>query len=403
MASHAAKLSGDHPVSTPAATSFLPFHVASIAEDEIQAVTEVLRSGWLTTGPRTRKFEASFAQYVGATHAVSLSSCTAALHLALAAIGLQAEDEVIIPTMTFSSTGQVVCYFNARPVLVDCEPHSFQICPDAVERAITSRTRAIIPVHHAGCPADMDRILDIARRHDLKVIEDAAHALPASYRGKRIGSLGDITCFSFYATKTLTTGEGGMITTENPAYAERIRILSLHGISKDAYKRYTAEGSWRYEILDVGYKYNMTDMQAALGLVQLAKCDSMRAKREALAAQYHDLLSSIEGFLLPTFPEHVSHAWHLYVLQVDEQFFSAGRDTFIEELKQRGIGTSVHFIPLHTHPLYAQRFGYRMGQFPNAERHFAGAISLPLYPSMTSTDVARVAEALTEIAGKFRK
>jgi dTDP-4-amino-4,6-dideoxygalactose transaminase len=249
----------------------------------------------------------------------------------------------------------------------------------------------------------MDRILDIARRHGIKVIEDAAHALPASYKGKRIGSLSDITCFSFYATKTLTTGEGGMITTENPAYADRIRILSLHGISKDAYKRYTAEGSWRYEILEVGYKYNMTDIQAALGLVQLAKCDAMREKRAAIAAQYQALLSPVEGFVLPTAPPHLSHAWHLYVLQIDERFYSVGRDTFIEELKQRGIGTSVHFIPLHSHPLYNQRFGYRLGQFPNAERHFAGAISLPLYPSMTSVDIAKVAEALTEIAFKFRR
>jgi dTDP-4-amino-4,6-dideoxygalactose transaminase len=384
------------------ATTFLPFHVASIEDDDIQAVVDVLRSGWLTTGPRVRKFEAAFAEYVGATNAVALSSCTAALHLALAAIGLRERDEVILPTMTFSSTGEVVAYFGARPVLVDCEPDSFQISPEAVEQAITPKTRAIVPVHYAGCPADLDRILDIASRHNLRVIEDAAHALPASHRGKRVGSFGDITCFSFYATKTLTTGEGGMATTENPEYAERMRILSLHGISKDAFKRYTAEGSWRYEILDVGYKYNMTDMQAALGLVQLAKCEVMLKKRELLSAHYQAELSSIEGILLPSVPPHVSHAWHLYVLQIDDQAFSIGRDRFIEELKLRGIGTSVHFIPLHTHPLY-QRWGYQSGQFPNAERHYECAISLPLYPSMTTQDVERVAEALTEIAVKFRR
>jgi perosamine synthetase len=384
-------------------TKFLPFHLAFIEEEEIQAVVDVLRSGWLTTGPRTKKFEASFAQYVGATNAVALSSCTAALHLALAAIGLQEGDEVILPTMTFSSTGEVVCYFKARPVLVDCEPGSFQICPEAIERAITTKTKAIIPVHFAGCPADLDRILDLGRRHGIKVIEDAAHALPASYRGEKIGSFGDITCFSFYATKTLTTGEGGMVTTENPEFAERIRILSLHGISKDAYKRYSAEGSWRYEILDVGYKYNMTDIQAALGLVQLAKCDAMLSKREMLAAHYRTKLSAIEGLKLPTVPVHVSHAWHLFVLQIEEKTFSIGRDVFIEELKHRGIGTSVHFIPLHTHPFYRGRFGYRVGQFPNAERHFAGALSLPLYPSMTTEDVDRVTEALTEVAVKFQR
>ncbi len=384
------------------ATKFLPFHSAFIDEADVQAVVDVMRSGWLTTGPQVRKFEASFGHYVGASNAVALSSCTAALHLALAAIGLQEGDEVIIPTMTFSSTGQTVCYFGARPVLVDSEPNSFQICPEAIERAITPKTRAIIPVHYSGCPADLDRIMDIARRHGLKVIEDAAHALPASYRGKRIGSFGDITCFSFYATKTLTTGEGGMATTENADYAERMRILRLHGISKDADKRYTAQGSWRYEILEVGYKYNMTDMQAALGLTQLAKCDDMLRKREFLASHYIAQLSSIDGFKLPSVPSHVSSAWHLFVLQIEPEAFSVGRDTFIEELKQRGIGTSVHFIPLHTHPLYSQRFGYRDGQFPNAERHFAGAISLPLYPSMTTDDVDRVVQALSETASKYR-
>jgi dTDP-4-amino-4,6-dideoxygalactose transaminase len=386
-----------------AATKFLPFHVAHIEEEEIQAVVDVLRSGWLTTGPRTKKFEASFAQYVGATHAVALSSCTAALHLALAAIGLQEGDEVILPTMTFSSTGEVVGYFKARAVLVDCEPSSFQISPDEIERAITPKTKAIIPVHYAGCPVGLDRILDIGRRHGIKIVEDAAHSLPASYNGKRIGSFGDITCFSFYATKTLTTGEGGMVTTENPEYAERIRILSLHGISKDAYKRYTAEGTWRYEILELGYKYNMTDIQAALGMVQLAKCDSMLRKRELLAAHYHSLLSSVQGFTLPRVPDNVAHAWHLYVLQIEEARFSVGRDFFIEELKRQGIGSSVHFIPLHTHPLYCDRLGYRIGQFPNAERHFQGALSLPLYPSMTNGDVERVAEALIGIASKFQR
>jgi perosamine synthetase len=385
-----------------AATKHLPFHSAFIDEEDIQAVVDVLRSGWLTTGPQVRKFEASFGQYVGASNAVALSSCTAALHLALAAIGIKEGDEVIVPTMTFSSTGQTVCYFGARPVLVDCEPDSSQVCPDAIERAITPKTRALIPVHYSGCPANLDSILDIARRYRIRVIEDAAHALPASYRGKRIGSFGDITCFSFYATKTLTTGEGGMATTENPDYAERMRILRLHGISKDSDKRYTAEGSWRYEILDVGYKYNMTDMQAALGLTQLAKCDDMLRKREFLASHYIAQLSSIDGFKPPSVPSHVSHAWHLFVLQIEPKAFSVGRDTFIEELKQRGVGTSVHFIPLHTHPLYSQRFGYRAGQFPNAERHFEGAISLPLYPSMTTDDVDRVVGALSEIAVKFR-
>jgi len=385
------------------ATKFLPFHQALIEEGDIAAVVDVLKSGWLTTGTRTKDFEKAFAAYVGASHAVALSSCTAALHLALAAIGLKEGDEVILPTMTFSSTGEVVLYFKAKPVLVDCEPDSFQADPAAIERAITPRTRAIIAVHYAGSPARIDAILEIARRHNLKVIEDAAHALPTRYKGKMIGSLGDITCFSFYATKTLTTGEGGMATTENPEYADRMRILSLHGISRDAYKRYTAEGSWRYEILDLGYKYNMTDIQAGLGLAQLAKCDAMRERREQLAEYYTAALSSTEALTTPQAPPDVQHAWHLYVLQVNPQAISISRDRIIEELKERGVGCSVHFIPLHTHPYYQRSLGYREGQFPHAEHHFERAISLPLFPGMTFEDSNHVIEALQALAREYRR
>jgi dTDP-4-amino-4,6-dideoxygalactose transaminase len=384
-------------------TTFLPFHRALIEEDDIESVVRVLRSGWLTTGAEARKFETGFAKYVGATNAVALSSCTAALHLALAAIHLREGDEVILPTMTFSSTSEVVLYFKARPVLVDCEPDSFQADPLAIERAITPRTRAIIVVHYAGCPARIESIMDIARRYKLRVIEDAAHALPTRYKGKMVGSFGDITCFSFYATKTLTTGEGGMVTTENPEFANRVRILSLHGISKDAYKRYTAEGSWRYEILDVGYKYNMTDLQAALGLAQLAKCDAMREKRAQIARRYTAALSFADAFEIPGNPADVQHAWHLYVLKVNAGALSISRDQVIEELKQRGIGTSVHFIPLHTHPYYQQHLGYCTGQFPHAERHFDCAISLPLFPGMTDGDTDRVVEALHDVARTYRR
>jgi len=385
------------------AAKFLPFHQALIEDDDIEAVVSVLKSGWLTTGRRTKEFEGAFAQYVGASNAVALSSCTAALHLALAAIGLKEGEEVILPTMTFSSTSEVVLYFKATPVLVDCEPHSFEADPAAIEQAITPRTRAIIVVHYAGCPAQIDAILEIARRHGLKVIEDAAHALPARYKGKMVGAFGDITCFSFYATKTLTTGEGGMATTENPEYAERMRILSLHGISKDAYKRYTAEGSWRYEILDVGYKYNMTDIQAGLGLAQLAKCDAMRDKREQLARYYTAALAASDCYTTPVAPSHVQHAWHLYVLQVNPEVLSISRDRVIEELRERGIGTSVHFIPLHTHPFYQNRLGYRCGQFPYAEHHFERAISLPLFPGMTLDDSEHVVKALLNVANKYRR
>jgi dTDP-4-amino-4,6-dideoxygalactose transaminase len=384
-----------------ATTNFLPFHRALIDEAEINAVLDVLQSGWLTTGPRVKEFEESFARYTGSAHALALTSCTAALHLALTAIGIQEGDEVILPTMTFAASGEVVLYCRARPVLVDCLQGSFHMDPDQVERAITSRTRAILPVHYAGYPCDMDRVLDIARRHRLKVIEDAAHALPASYKGRPVGSLGDVTCFSFYATKTLTTGEGGMATTDNPEYAERMRVLSLHGISKDSWKRYTAEGSWRYDIMEAGFKYNFTDLQAAIGLAQLAKCDSMRDRRAAIASRYTRELDSLQAFETPTAPSDVEHAWHLYVLLVNPSALRIDRDRVIEELKARGIGTSVHFIPLHLHSLYRNRLGYAAGQFPNAEERFGRAISLPIFPGMDAADIDRVIDALHDIARKY--
>ena len=381
---------------TAAAKAFLPFHRASIGQEEMDAVLEVLRSGWLTTGPRVREFEAAFARFVGAEHAVALSSCTASLHLALRVIGIQPGDEVIVPTMTFAASGEVILYLNATPVLVDCKRGSFQADPDQILRAVTPRTKAILAVHYGGEACDMDSILEIARTRRLKVIEDAAHALPTSYKGKTIGTLGDITCFSFYATKTITTGEGGMATTCNQEYADRMRILSLHGISRDAWKRYTAEGSWRYEILEIGYKYNMMDLQAALGLSQLGKCRDLHARRRRIAEQYDEGLQRLPGFRIPEISDACESAWHLYVIRVNAEVLSVSRDQIIEELKREGIGTSVHFIPLHLHPLY-HKLGYRPGQFPNAETNFAGALSLPIYPDMTDRDVGRVLEALQAI------
>jgi dTDP-4-amino-4,6-dideoxygalactose transaminase len=390
-------------MSATATATLLPFHRALIEEEEIRAVLDVLQSGWLSTGPRVREFEAAFARYTGASNAVAFSSCTAALHLALAAIGITEGDEVIVPTMTFASSGEVILYFKAKPVLVDCQKGTFHLDPEEVAKAVTSRTRAILPVHYSGYPCDMDPILAIAQQHNLKVIEDAAHALPSRYKDRLVGTLGDITCFSFYATKTLTTGEGGMATTENPELAERMRILSLHGISKDAWKRYTAEGTWRYDILETGYKYNLTDLQAALGLAQLAKCDAMRERRVAIAKRYSEALSPLEAYEVPSTPEHVQHAWHLYVLQVNAAALRIDRSRVIEELKRRGIGTSVHFIPLHLHTLYQQQLGYRSGQFPNAEERFERAISLPIFPGMTEQDTDRVVEALHDIAREYHR
>lgn len=386
-----------------AGTTFLPFHRASIDEAEIQNVLEVLRSGWLTTGPRVKEFETAFALYTGAAHAQAVNSCTSALHLALAVSGVGEGDEVLVPTMTFAATGETVLYLNARPVLVDCSPESFHVDVGELEKAITPKTKAIVPVHYSGYPCDMDAILELAERHGLTVVEDAAHAFPTSYKGRMIGTIGHLTCFSFYATKTLTTGEGGMITTDNSEYAERLRVLALHGISRDAWNRYTAQGTWRYDILEMGYKYNMTDVQAALGLAQLAKAEELRQRRTAIAARYSQVLSGMDAFLPPPEPNDDSHAWHLYVLRVNAAALRIGRDQVIEELKARGIGTSVHFIPLHLHSLYQKRLGYGNGQFPRAEAHFEQAISLPLFPSMSEEDVARVISALQEIAVAFRK
>jgi dTDP-4-amino-4,6-dideoxygalactose transaminase/lipopolysaccharide/colanic/teichoic acid biosynthesis glycosyltransferase len=383
-------------------TNFLPFHMPLIEEDDIRAVRETMESGWITTGPRSMQFEREFGKFVGARNAIAVNSGTAALHVALEAAGIGPGDEVIVPTLTFAATAEAVLYRGARPVLVDCESDTFNIDPLQVESAITPRTRAIIPVHFGGHPCEMDQLQTLARRHQLVVIEDAAHALSARYRGRAVGTLGDITCFSFYATKNITTGEGGMATTENDEWADRMRIMRLHGISKDAWKRYSAEGTWRYEIIAPGFKYNLTDMQASLGLSQLAKCNKMWGRRSELAQRYTDALSMLEAFEVPSVRHEIQHAWHLYVIQICPGVLHIHRDQIIEELKTRGIGTSVHFIPLHTHPYYRDTWGYRNGDFPIAEDYFDRCISLPLYPAMTDEDQERVIDALTEIVSLHR-
>jgi dTDP-4-amino-4,6-dideoxygalactose transaminase len=382
---------------------FLPFHVPDISEEEIQAVVETLRSGWLTTGAKVRQFEEDFARYVGCRHAVAVNSGTAALHLALDAIGVKEGDEVIVPTMTFAATAEVVLYFKARPVLVDCQPDTLNLDPDQIERAITSKTRAIIPVHLAGQPCDMKRILEIAGNHDLKVIEDAAHALPARYQGRMVGMLSDITCFSFYATKTITTGEGGIAATENPEWAERMRIMSLHGISRDAWKRYTAEGSWYYEILYPGYKYNLTDMAAALGIQQLKKCDQFWELRQHCASCYNEGFKAVPEITAPYVRQDVQHAWHLYVIQLNLEQLQISRNEFIELLKKENIGTSVHFIPLHLHPYYRDTFGYRPEDFPHASAVFERIISLPIHPKLTEADILRVIETVRTLVKRHRR
>lgn len=387
----------------PTHNEFVPFHRPVIDEDEIRSVVETLKSGWLTTGPKVKRFEEDFARYLGCSHAIAVNSGTAALHLALDAIGIKEGDDVILPTMTFAATAEVVLYFKANPVLVDCQGDTLNLDPSQIEPAITSKTRAIIPVHFGGQPCEMDRILDIAKKHNLRVIEDAAHALPASHHSKTIGTIGDVTCFSFYATKTITTGEGGMATTENSEWAERMRMMSLHGISHDAWKRYTKEGSWYYEILYPGFKYNLTDIAAAIGIEQLKKCDEFWEARQRIAMNYAKAFADLKEIQLPTCRNDVQHAWHLFVIQLNLERLRINRNQFVEALREKEIGTSVHFIPLHLHPYYRDKFGYKTEDFPNAGAAFERIISLPIYPRMTEGNVRDVIVAVRKLVQEYRR
>ncbi|RRR78424.1 MAG: DegT/DnrJ/EryC1/StrS family aminotransferase [Candidatus Viridilinea halotolerans] len=366
-------------------------------------VREALLSGWLTTGPKVRQFEVAFGAAVGATHAVAVNSCTAALHLALAAIGLRQGDEVLVPAYTFAATAEVVRYFDARPVLVDSDPLTLNMDPVLMAAAVTPRTRAIIPVHFAGLAVELEAVCAVAREHDLRVIEDAAHAFPATYQGRKIGALSDFTCFSFYATKTLTTGEGGMLCTEHAHWAEQCRMLALHGISRDAWKRYAAEGSWYYEITAPGFKYNMGDLAAALGLAQLRKAEAMHMRRAATAERYNAAFAALPELQLPSEQPGSSHAWHLYVLRLNLERLTIDRTRFIEELRALQIGVSVHFIPLHIHPYYREMYGYRPDDFPVAYGQYLRSISLPIYSKMSDADVADVITAVTALATRYRR
>ena len=383
--------------------TFLPFHRSDVGEEEVSEVVDVLRSGWLTTGPKVREFEREFAAMVGVEHAVAVNSCTAALHLALEAAGVREGDEVLVPTMTFAATAEVVTYFKARPVLIDCRPDTLNLDINKIEAAITNRTKAIIPVHFAGHPCDLREIHSVARTHNLRVIEDAAHALPARYHGKMIGGISDSACFSFYATKNITTGEGGMVATNNAEWAARMRMMSLHGLSRDAWNRYSAQGSWYYEILSPGFKYNLTDIAAALGLAQLKKCDRFWKGRERYATLYQEGFRDVAEIMCPEAAPHVQHAWHLYVIQLDLDRLRIGRDEFIRQLQQAGVGCSVHFIPLHLHPYHRDMWGYRPEDFPVASMVFERILSLPLYSRMTEDEIKRVIETVRCLVEKNRR
>jgi perosamine synthetase len=396
----------------------VPFFRPSITEAEISEVVATLRSGWLTTGPRTREFEAAFAKYVGAKHAIALNSCTAALHLALEAIGVGRGDLVLVPTMTFAATAEVVRYFDAVPVLLDCEPTSLGLDLGAARTTLEAIRRrepvaglcppygpvkAILPVHYGGQMVDVEAVRALAKEYGLSVIEDAAHTLPAYFRKddgspwQMVGTSADITCFSFYANKCITTGEGGMAVTDSDAWAERMRVMSLHGISKDAWKRFSAEGSWYYEITAPGFKYNMTDVAAALGIQQLRRADELWSARQRAVLAYRDALADIPGLTLPVELANRRHAWHLFAVRLDPRVWTMGRDRFIDSLKAQGIGTSVHWMPLHLHPYYRATYGLTPGLFPVAESIWSTLVSLPLYPGMGEVEAAAVGAAIRAV------
>jgi dTDP-4-amino-4,6-dideoxygalactose transaminase len=378
-------------------SSFIPFHVPSIGDEEIREVEATLRSGWLTTGPRTAQFEKDFAAYVRAPHAIAVNSATAGLHVALSALGIGEGDEVITTPLTFCSTVHTILHTGARPVLADIGPDG-NIDPDEIARAITPRTRAVIPVHLGGLPCEMRAIWDLARRHGLFVVEDAAHAAGTHYEDRPIGAGGesDAVVFSFYATKNMTTGEGGMITTPNQALAAKMRMLSLHGLSRDAWNRYTEKGSWYYEVMARGFKYNMSDIQAALGIHQLRKVEGFIAARQHYAEIYNREFAQLEGVETPPDSDRARHSWHLYALRLKLEQLQCGRQHVIDELKSRGVGTSVHFIPIPLHPFFIET-GLAERPLPRALDLYERLVSLPLYPAMTEEQVRYVASSVKEV------
>lgn len=397
----------------------VPFFRPSIAEPEIEAVVATLRSGWLTTGPTTKAFEAEFAAAVGAKHAIALNSCTAALHLALDAVGLQRGELVLVPTMTFAATAEVVRYFDAIPVFVDCDERTQCIdvakaratlaairdgVPVAGLRGPYGKVRAIIPMHYGGQMADVDAVAALAAEYGISVIEDAAHTLPAATRRgpdapwRSVGTTAEITCFSFYANKCITTGEGGMAVTDDDRHAERMRLMSLHGMSKDAWKRYTANGSWYYEVVAPGFKYNLTDIAAAIGRVQLQRAGELWQQRRAIVDRYRTRLATVPGLELPREEQDRQHSWHLFPIRLDLAIWTQGRNAFIDGLTARGVATSVHWMPLHMQPYYRETFGLSPEEFPVAAGLWPRLVSLPIFPGMTTDEVDHVVGAISELA-----
>jgi dTDP-4-amino-4,6-dideoxygalactose transaminase len=379
----------------------IPFHRPSIGTAERDAVVEVLESTWLTTGQKALAFEEAVRARLGCGHAVAVNSATAALHLILEALGVRSGDEVVVPTYTFAACGETVRYLGARPRLADVDPVTFNATAQTIEAQLRPETKAIMVVHFAGLMAEMESILELARSRDLPVIEDAAHALPCSRDGRNAGTVGTAGALSFYATKTVTTGEGGMLVTDSEQIANRARSMRLHGLTRDAWKRYSGGGSWYYEIEDVGFKYNLTDVAAAMGLVQLDRAEAMRIERERVARRYEAAFAAagigdlVELPLVPRANE--VHAWHLFPIRLHLDRVKISRAETIDRLAEAGIGTSVHFIPLHLHPYYRRTYGYAPADLPVASAQYEREISLPIYPDLADSDVDYVVEQLAGI------
>jgi len=387
---------------TPVRKTLLPYGHQSIGEDDIQAVVEVLRSDWLTTGPKVAEFEEAFAAEVGAKFAVSFSSGTAALHGAACAAGLGPGDEAITSPLTFAATANCVLYQGAEPVFADVCPDTLNLDPDQCAARITPKTRAVLPVDYAGHPADLDAVLQVAGQHGLTVIEDACHALGAAYKGRRTGGVAHMTVFSFHPVKHVATGEGGMVTTNHQEFAEKLRRFRNHGISTDARQRQTA-GQWHYEMVDLGFNYRLTDIACALGLSQLKKLKSNLARRREIADRYTAAFRQIPGVIPPTVRREVNPAWHLYPIRLNQERLSADRAQIFHALRAENIGVNVHYIPVHLHPYYRDRLGYKGGEYPVAERAYEQLISLPMFHGMTDQDVEDVVQALGKVLTHYAR
>ncbi len=372
---------------------FLVFGSPLIEQPEIDEVVASMKSGWLGTGPKVHRFEEMFREYKGTNHAMALNSCTAALHLSMLAVGIKPGDEVIVPTMTFAATANAVIHAEASPVFADCLRDTINIDPEDVERKITAKTKAIIPVHFSGRACDMDAIMDIAERHHLKVVEDCAHAIETEYHGKKVGTFGELGCFSFYVTKNVVTGEGGMAITDNEEYANKIKILALHGMSKDAWNRFSDTGYKHYQVVYAGFKYNMMDIQAAMGIHQLPRVDCYRLRRKEIWNRYNEAFKDLPVFIPALIEANAKHAYHMYNLLLDIDQLTITRDEFLDAMTKRNIGVGVHYIALHLHPYYRQTFGYKKGDFPNAEWISDRTVSLPLSAKLTDGDVKDVIDA----------